>query len=96
MPLLDSMEKGLVITATGVFLVVLSLMTYGKLRQQENYSLQLTKSPVAAWEVLDSGSESCTTRLRVPGGWVYREQFWCQTERSCSLCFVPDVAPERS
>lgn len=52
----------------------------------------------AQWEkIVDTKSEAATHRLRVPGGWLVREQFWAINpveDVACSfavaLVFVPD------
>lgn len=35
-------------------------------------------------------SYECTDRMRVPGGWIVREQSGGENEISVALCFVPD------
>lgn len=56
--------------------------------------------PDNTWEMLTHGgwANTNTHRMKVPGGWVYREiAFGAMTDRvAVAMVFVPDVAPERS
>lgn len=46
----------------------------------------------AEWEDVTDMHGDCTTRLSVPGGWLYRVDSWSDDTRAVAvaLCFVPD------
>ena len=44
------------------------------------------------WEFICNSDDSITTRLRVPGGWLYKVSFYRQnTHSENTITFVPDL-----
>lgn len=49
------------------------------------------------WEALAIASGSTTSRMRVPGGWIYLQESYededhGETTTAMAMCFVPDPA----
>jgi hypothetical protein len=42
------------------------------------------------WRVVDRDDYSRTSRMAVPGGWLYRTEIWGGDEAAMALVFVPD------